>query len=169
MSKNYDMIANVDIDLETPLVDNTSFSNLLIVGPLPKVTPKKAPPKVGAYSSIDEVVDAGWETSGDGADPVGVAAKVAFGQSPTPTTIYIAPIQTVTTPARQPPLPNLPWRLCVELWEPAAGTLSAPQALTRRSMRTSQRTSRRSARCSSIPSWIASPRRERSAVRTRIW
>lgn len=99
MSKNYDMIATVDIDLETPLVDNTSFSNLLIVGPLPKVTPKKAPPKVGAYSSIDEVVEAGWETSGDGADPVGVAAQVAFGQSPTPTTIYIAPIQTVTTPA----------------------------------------------------------------------
>lgn len=99
MSKNYDMIATVDIDLETPLVDNTSFSNLLIVGPLPKATPKKAPPKVGAYSSIDEVVEAGWETSGDGADPVGVAAQVAFGQSPTPTTIYIAPIQTVTTPA----------------------------------------------------------------------
>ncbi len=99
MSKNYDMIATVDIDLETPLVDNTSFSNLLIVGPLPKVTPKKAPPEVGAYSSIDEVVEAGWETSGDGADPVGVAAQVAFGQSPTPTTIYIAPIQTVTTPA----------------------------------------------------------------------
>ena len=99
MSNNYDMIATVDIDLETPLVDGTSFDNLLIVGPLPKVTPKKAPPKVGAYSSIDEVVEAGWETSGDGADPVGVAAQVAFGQSPTPTTIYIAPIQTVTTPA----------------------------------------------------------------------
>ncbi len=99
MSNNYDMIATVDIDLETPLVDGTSFDNLLIVGPLPKVTPKKAPPKVGTYSSIDEVVEAGWETSGDGADPVGVAAQVAFGQSPTPTTIYIAPIQTVTTPA----------------------------------------------------------------------
>lgn len=99
MSKNYDMIATVDIDLETPLVDNTSFSNLLIVGPLPKVAPEKAPPKIGAYSSIDEVIEAGWETSGDGADPVGVAAQVAFGQSPTPTTIYIAPIQTVTTSA----------------------------------------------------------------------
>ena len=97
MSKNYDMIATVDIDIESPLVDNTSFSNLLIVGPLPKVAPDKAPPKVGAYSSIDEVVEAGWETSGDGADPVGVAAMVAFGQSPTPTTIYIAPIQNVTT------------------------------------------------------------------------
>lgn len=99
MSKNYDMIATVDIDLETALVDNTSFSNLLIVGPLPKVAPEKAPPKVGAYSSIGEVVDAGWVTSGDGADPIGVAAQVAFSQIPTPTTIYIAPIQTVTTPA----------------------------------------------------------------------
>ena len=99
MSKNHDMIATVDIDLETPLVDNTSFSNLLIVGPLPKVTPEKAPPKVGAYSSIDEVVAAGWKASGEDADPIGAAAQVAFGQSPTPTVIYIAPIQTVTTPA----------------------------------------------------------------------
>lgn len=99
MSKNHDMIATVDIDLETPLVDNTSFSNLLIVGPLPKVTPEKAPPKVGAYSSIDEVVAAGWKASGADADPIGAAAQVAFGQSPTPTVIYIAPIQTVTTPA----------------------------------------------------------------------
>lgn len=93
MSKNYDLIATVDIDIASPLVDDTSFDNLLIVGPLPKVAPDKAPPKVGAYSSMNEVLEAGWVASGDDADPVGLAAQVAFGQSPTPNTIYIAPKQ----------------------------------------------------------------------------
>lgn len=97
MSKNFDLIATVDIDIQTPIVDDTSFDNLLIVGPLPKVAPDKAPPKVGAYSSVDEVLAAGWVASGDDADPVGVAAQVAFGQSPRPSTVYIAPIQTKTT------------------------------------------------------------------------
>ena len=31
MSKNYDMIATVDIDIATPIVDDTSFDNLLIM------------------------------------------------------------------------------------------------------------------------------------------
>ena len=33
MSKNYDQIATVDIDIATPIVDDTSFDNLLIMGP----------------------------------------------------------------------------------------------------------------------------------------
>ena len=36
MGKNYDLIATVDIDIATPIVDNTSFDNLLIMGPPPK-------------------------------------------------------------------------------------------------------------------------------------
>lgn len=36
MSKNYDMIATVDIDIATPIVDDTSFDNLLILGPAPE-------------------------------------------------------------------------------------------------------------------------------------
>ncbi len=93
MSKNYDLIATVDIDIAQPLVDDASFSNLLIVGPMPRTEPAKAPPKVGAYSSLNEVIEAGWAASGPDADPVGLAAKVAFSQSPTPSTIYIAPVQ----------------------------------------------------------------------------
>ena len=95
MSKNYDLIATVDIDIASPLVDDTSFDNLLIVGPLPQAETEVAPPKVGAYSSIDEVLAAGWVASGENADPVGVAAQVAFAQSPTPNVIYIAPMQMV--------------------------------------------------------------------------
>ena len=93
MSKNYDLIATVDIDIETPIVDDTSFDNLLIVGPLPKVAPAKAPPKIGAYASLDEVIGTGWSIDAEDPDPVGLAAQVAFSQSPTPGLIYIAPMQ----------------------------------------------------------------------------
>lgn len=93
MGKNYDMIATVSIDIASPIVDGTSFDNILIVGSLPKETPEKMPPKVGAYSSIEEVTDTGWSIIGDAADPVGLAAQVAFSQSPRPTTVYIAPMQ----------------------------------------------------------------------------
>lgn len=95
MSKNYELIATVDIDIASPIVDDTSFDNLLIVGPLPKKVPQKAPPAVGAYSSLDEVVDAGWVVSGEDADPIALAAQVAFAQSPRPNLIYIAPMQTI--------------------------------------------------------------------------
>lgn len=88
MSKNYDMIATVDIDIATPIVDDTSFDNLLIMGPAPKNGAKA--PAVGVYSDISEVEDAGFVTSGADADPVGLAASVAFAQSPRPTAVYIA-------------------------------------------------------------------------------
>ena len=92
MSKNYDQIATLDIDLEQPIVDDTSFDNLLIMGPGPAKGPK-APlviPDVGVYSDISEVEALGFVTVGKGADPVGVAARVAFSQSPKPTAVYIA-------------------------------------------------------------------------------
>lgn len=89
MSKNYDRIATVTIDLQAPLIDNTSFDNLLLFGPPPKKAPKKAPPRVGTYSSMNEVLAAGWEATGEDPDPIGTAAMVAFGQSPTPV-IFIA-------------------------------------------------------------------------------
>ena len=93
MSNSYDQVATVTIDIATTIVDSTSFDNILIVGPLPAVAPETAPAKCGAYSSIDEVTAAGWVISGDDADPVGVAAMIAFSQNPAPATIYIAPIQ----------------------------------------------------------------------------
>ena len=88
MSKNYDMIATVDIDIASPLADDTSFDNLLVMGPAPKQGGNA--PAVGVYSDLSEVESAGFITSGDDADPVGVAASVAFAQSPRPTALYIA-------------------------------------------------------------------------------
>lgn len=92
MSKNYDQIATVDIDIVSPIVDDASFDNLLIMGPAPARDPvvPRTTPDVGVYASLQEVEDAGFVTTGTGADPVGVAARVAFSQSPTPTQVYIA-------------------------------------------------------------------------------
>lgn len=94
MSNSYDQIATVSIDIASAVVDSKSFDNILIVGPLPKVAPTNAPAKVGAYSEIGEVIAAGWVVTGDEADPVGIAARIAFAQDPKPTTVYIAPQQT---------------------------------------------------------------------------
>lgn len=68
MSKNYDMIATVDIDIATPIVDDTSFDNLLIMGPAPK-TGAKSPARVGVYSDISEVEDAGLRHKRRGCRP----------------------------------------------------------------------------------------------------
>lgn len=95
MSNSYDQIATVSIEIATTIVDTTSFDNILLVGPLPKVAPAKAPAKCGVYSSIDEVTEAGWVITGANADPIGVAARIAFSQSPAPSKIFIAPIQEV--------------------------------------------------------------------------
>lgn len=83
-------IVKVDIDLNSPAVDGTSFDNLLIVGPGPRIAPSSPPPVVGVYSTLDEVNEAGWSSIGESADPVGVAAMVAFSQSPQPSSVYIA-------------------------------------------------------------------------------
>lgn len=99
MSKNYDLIATVDIDIATPIVDNTSFDNLLIMGPPPKGG-LKTPVYVGVYGSLPEVEDAGFVSTGKDADPVGVAARVAFAQSPSPTQVYIA-VQRLSSEARE--------------------------------------------------------------------
>lgn len=93
MGKNFDLIATVSIDINKPIVDDTSFDNVLIVGPLPQTAPAAAPAEFAAYSSLEEVIAAGWAITGDKADPVGLAAQVAFSQSPKPAKIYIAPIQ----------------------------------------------------------------------------
>lgn len=93
MVNNLDKIVTVSIDIETPLVDSTSFDNLLIIGPVPASETHTAP-AIGVYASLSEVTDVGYVATGDGADPVGVAARIAFSQSPAPTKIYIATLST---------------------------------------------------------------------------
>lgn len=104
MTNSYNQIANVTIDVATTIADETSFDSILIVGPAPAVAPATAPAPVKSYSSLEEVSAAGWAINDDNtanpavvADPVGVAARVAFSQNPSPSHIYIAVLQTSTT------------------------------------------------------------------------
>jgi len=108
MQKNYDQIATVDIEIASPIVDETSFGNILIVGPAPAVAPTTAPSKVAAYSNLAEVEAAGWVATGASADPVGIAAMVAFAQSPKPGKIFIAVIQTSTPEGSETPVAEEP-------------------------------------------------------------
>lgn len=51
---------------------------------------QELPPEVGIYNALTDVSDAGWVTVGATADPVGLAAAVAFSQNPKPDKLYIA-------------------------------------------------------------------------------
>ena len=91
MSSNLDRIARVDILLDTPISNEASFDHILIIGPAP-LNPKEGVeiPTVGAYNSLNEITELGFLATGDGADPVGVAARVAYSQSPRPHEVYVA-------------------------------------------------------------------------------
>ena len=97
MSSIFDQIANVTIGIESSIKDSVSYDKILIIGALPSVAPATAPAQMGYYESLAEVTSAGWVASGSGADPVGIAAAVAFAQNPKPSGIYIAPIQVTST------------------------------------------------------------------------
>jgi len=89
---NINNIVNINIDIAAPAVDSANFDNLLILGPPPVATPPRPLPAVGVYSSLEEVTGAGFKAVGADADPVGVAARIAFSQSPKPAQIFIATI-----------------------------------------------------------------------------
>ena len=93
MANNLDRIVAVNIEIASPAIDRANFDNLLIFGPAPKVPPLRPLPKVGIYSSLAEVTAAGYTAIGETADPVGVAARIAFSQTPRPTQIFIAAMQ----------------------------------------------------------------------------
>lgn len=97
MTNRLSDIVNVKIDIAAPAIDSASFDNLLIVGPSPAVKPSKPLPAVGVYTDLTEVTDAGYVATGDYADPVGIAARIAFSQNPKPAKIYIA-AQQITKP-----------------------------------------------------------------------
>lgn len=96
---NFDLIATLNIDIAQQIADGLSFGNLLIVGPAPASEAATAAP-IAVYASLDEVVKAGFVVTGENADPVGVAARVAFSQKPEPSAIYIAVIQEGETAAK---------------------------------------------------------------------
>lgn len=89
MSMELDRICTVDISLATPISNDASFDNILILGPAPTKAKSKTD-AVAAYSSLQELTDIGAVATGEDADPVGVAARVAFSQTPKPHDVYVA-------------------------------------------------------------------------------
>lgn len=88
---NLDRIVNITIELQTVVSSGASFDNILIVGPAPKTQLEEVTiPDVGVYTSLSAVNEMGWVSEGDSADPVGIAARIAFSQSVKPQKIYIA-------------------------------------------------------------------------------
>lgn len=88
---NLDRIVNITIELQAVVSSGASFDTVLIVGPAPKSALDDVTiPDVGVYTSLSAVNEMGWVSEGDSADPVGIAARIAFSQSSKPKQIYIA-------------------------------------------------------------------------------
>jgi len=115
MANNLSDIVTVNVDIASPAVDSASFDNLLIVGPGPKVTPPQPLPDVGVYTELPEVTAAGFVSTGANADPVGIAAMIAFSQNPKPAQIYIA-VQKVVTSVVEPAIDTLTRALETSGW-----------------------------------------------------
>ena len=74
-----DKLVKVVISISGAVADADSFDNILITGPAPAIAPTEAPPKVGVYASLSEIVAAGFDTD----DPIYKAASVAFANGVT--------------------------------------------------------------------------------------
>lgn len=95
---NLERICTVDISLDSPISNEASFDNILIIGPAPATpNPEAEVPAVGVYNSLSEVTELGFVATGAAADPVGVAVRVAFSQTPRPHEVYIAIIGETET------------------------------------------------------------------------
>jgi len=116
MGNNLDDIVTVDIDISMPATDSSSFDNLLIVGLPPVSGPTRPLPDVGVYSNLLEVTDAGYVADGENADPVGVAARVAFSQSPRPAKLFIAAMQEGEAKMLESPIDTLNRALETDGW-----------------------------------------------------
>ena len=88
MSSNLERICIVDISIASPISNDANFDNCLIIGPAP-ASPKGTIPKVGVFNGLEELTELGFVAVGANADPIGVAARVAFSQSPKPHEVYV--------------------------------------------------------------------------------
>lgn len=89
MPNNLNDIVQVNVKISSPAVDSANFDNLLILGPAPKAQLANPLPTVSIYSDLSELVEAGYVAIGEDADPVGIAARIAFSQNPRPARIFV--------------------------------------------------------------------------------
>lgn len=95
MSANLDRICTVDISLSTPISNDANFDNILILGPKPENLTEEMP-SIGVYNTLEELTSLGVVATGTSPDAIGVAARVAFSQTPRPKEVYIAYIDETT-------------------------------------------------------------------------
>lgn len=74
-----------------------------------------SPALLGAYSSLEELEELGFICTGDNADPIGEAAKIAFSQNPRPAQIYLA-LQEVDNGELESPENTLSRALGLDGW-----------------------------------------------------
>lgn len=95
MSANLDRICTVDISLSTPISNDANFDNILILGHKPEGLTEDMP-SIGVYNTLEELTSLGVVATGTSPDPIGVAARIAFSQSPRPHEVYIAYMDETT-------------------------------------------------------------------------
>lgn len=86
MANNIDGIVKCTIDLNSPAVSEESYSGLLLIGPGPKSGKIE---EVKTYKDLSNLENDGYTTG----DPIYLAAKTAFKQSPKPDKVYVAAIK----------------------------------------------------------------------------
>lgn len=90
MAINIDGIVNVNISIEKPMSDSSSFGSILLIGYGP-ADREKIVPDVQEYSSLEEIRESGWMQD----EKMYIAAETAFLQEPKPEKIFIAVQRTV--------------------------------------------------------------------------
>lgn len=80
-----DDIVKCNIDISSPVSNDTAFDSILIVVKGPETAGEKTMGKSTAISQADDLLDYGFKTT----DPAYIAATVAFSQNPAPDRIYV--------------------------------------------------------------------------------
>lgn len=80
-----DDIVKCNVEISSPASSDTSFDNIILIVPGPKVAGEKTMDKVTAISKADELEDYGFAVS----NTAYRAATVAFSQNPSPDKLYI--------------------------------------------------------------------------------
>jgi len=91
-------IVDISIDIQNPSPPVGFGECLLIVGLPPVIDPAKPISAVGEYQSYKRVLDVGFAAD----DPVAIAARIAFMQSPKPRSLFIAVRQEGASVALEP-------------------------------------------------------------------
>ena len=107
MSNKLDAVVNVNISIASPTDISENLDSILILGLPPATEPPDPLPDVGVYTDLAGVIKAGYKADGLDADPVGIAARIAFAQNPKPDRIFIAALKETASLVLESPIDAL--------------------------------------------------------------